>query len=252
MPLMHKYTVRGNGARSALYGAGPLNAQGHQDETHCMLPCIPCIMATRRCSWRSHGLHAVNTLGWLKTLFTLLPHLLVSPHFKSPESMTQEPRAPALGSPKRGTFSTQPCFAPFCLQLPNRQQGCFQLTWLTEPPIPRAGPGCPFSPLTTPPHPWNSPSFWCSRLSPSAHSSRLQNGTNPMRSNAFLVSVFSFKGQKGKGTWCYIYEPVKLAALTRKCSQVSFLATEGTEQVPGKGSCVRGGWAVICDVSSHL
>lgn len=87
------------------------------------------------------------------------------------------------------------------------------------------------------------PSLSCSRLSPSAHSSKLQNGTNPMWSNAFLVSVFSFKGQKGKGTRCDIYEPVKLAALTRKCSQVSFLGGEGTEQAPGKGSRLRGGWA---------
>lgn len=85
------------------------------------------------------------------------------------------------------------------------------------------------------------PSLSCSRLSPSAHSSKLQNGTNPMWSNAFLVSVFSFKGQKGKGTWCDIYEPVKLAALTRKCSQVSFLGGEGTEQAPGKGSRLCGG-----------
>lgn len=163
--------------------------------------------------------------------------------------MTQEPHA--LGSPKGGIFSTQPCPAPFCLQLPNGQRGYFQLTWPTKPPISHADPGCPVFPSTTPLHPWNSPSLCCSRLSPSAHSSKPQNGTNPMWSNASLVSVFSLKGQKRKGTRCDIYEPVKLAALTRKCSQVSFLTGEGTEQALGKGSHVHGGWAIIYKVSSH-
>lgn len=65
-----------------------------------MLPCIPCITATHRCSWRSPALQAVNMLRWLKMLFTPLALLLVSPRFKSPELGTQEPRAPALGSPK--------------------------------------------------------------------------------------------------------------------------------------------------------
>lgn len=61
------------------------------------ISCIPCVTVT---CWRSHALHAVNTLGWLKALCMSIPCFLVSLHFKSPESMTQEARAPALRSSK--------------------------------------------------------------------------------------------------------------------------------------------------------
>lgn len=57
-----------------------------------------------------------------------------------------------------------------------------------------------------------------------------------MRSNAFPAMGFSFKGQRGKGTWCGIYELVKLAALTSMGSQVSFFAGEGQNKCWGKAT----------------
>lgn len=175
----------------------------------------------------------------LKTLFTLLIGLFVPSHFKSPERVTQEPDAPALGSPNRGTFSTQPCRAPSSSP-PEQALGLFPAglsDGATNTSVLAA-----LSLHQQPAAPTKFPRLCCSQLSPPAHSSKPQNGTNPTWSNASLASLFAFKGQKGKGTRWDIYEPVKLAALTRKCSQVSFLAGEGTEQVLGKGSL----WGLSC------
>lgn len=170
---MCRCTVWGNGAGNVLYGAETLNAQSHWDKYHCMLLCM---IASHRCSWKRDVLHVVNTLRWLKTLLTFLTGLIVPPHFKSPERVTQEPHAPALGSPNRGTFSTQPCSAPSSSLL-SRHWGCFQLG-LSHGATDTSALAA-LSLHQQPAAPMKFPRLCCSHLSPSAHSSKPQNGTNP-------------------------------------------------------------------------
>lgn len=163
--------------------------------------------------------------------------------------MTQEPHAQSLSSPNQSTVSTQPCSAP---SPPPPEQALGLLPAGLSDAATDTSVLAALSVHQQPAAPMKFPRLCCSQLLPSAHSSKPQNGTNPVWSNASLVSVFSFRGQKGKGTRWDIYEPVRLAALTRKCSQVSFLTGEGTEQVLGKGSRVCRGWAANHEASPQL